>query len=199
MKRTKPPIKQPKKKAKRQRRQRNLLGIEHSYFGTELWRVCDWNDAGRPKVFNSPNEMMVACNKYFQWVAENSLMEEKTVGQYMGKVLTHKSSKMRAMTIRGMCVFIGITTMTWGEYRKKPEFSYIVQKVETIIYEQKFTGAAAGLLRTDIIAKELGLIDRQDITSGDRPIQGTSVEVTMNMNVKEAERAYKQMLKDEIN
>jgi len=198
MKRTKYPTKQSKKE-KKQRRQRNLLGIEHSYFGTELWRVCDWNDAGRPKTFNSPNEMMVACNNYFQWVAENSLMEEKTVGQYMGEVLTHKTPRMRAMTIRGLCVFIGITTTGWAEYRKRPEFSLVVQKVETIIYEQKFTGAAAGLLRTDIIAKELGLIDRQDITSGDRAINGTSVEVTIDMNVKEAEMVYKQMLKEEQN
>lgn len=74
---------------------------------------------------------------------------------------------MRAMTIRGLCLYIGIARSTWQEYCKKDDFSAITTRVEDIIYSQKFEGAAADLLDSNIIARELGLKDKKDFSSED--------------------------------
>jgi hypothetical protein len=46
--------------------------------------------------------------------------------------------------------------------------------IEDIIYNQKFEGAAAGLLKENIIARELGLKDQSDITSGGEKIKSNT-------------------------
>ena len=67
------------------------------------------------------------------------------------------------MTLWGLTLFIGMSTTTWGKYRLKKDFIDITTRVEQIIKHQKFTGAAAGLLNPNIIARDLGLSDKQDI------------------------------------
>lgn len=72
--------------------------------------------------------------------------------------------KMRAMTIDGLCLFLDIDPQTWANYKAKEDFFGIVSKVERVIRDQKFTGAAADLLNPNIIARDLGLRDGQEIT-----------------------------------
>ena len=80
----------------------------------------------------------------------------------MLKVLSQRHGhKMRAMTIRAMCFFfIGLSRQGWQEYSEKPDFSDIVKEIEDVIYSQKFEGAAADMLNSNIIARELGLSDK---------------------------------------
>ena len=63
---------------------------------------------------------------------------------------------MRVMTISGLCIFLDIADSTWDQYRTKKGFSGITTRVEKLIYEQKFSGAAADLLNTNIIAVSWG-------------------------------------------
>jgi hypothetical protein len=49
------------------------------------------------------------------------------------------------------------------EYKTNPEykdFSQVITRIEKIIYNQKFTGAASGFLNPNIIARDLGLTDK---------------------------------------
>ena len=66
---------------------------------------------------------------------------------------------MRAMTISRMCLYLDICENTWGNYRKLKDFLRVTTQAEKIIYNQKFTGAAADLLNANIIARDLGLKD----------------------------------------
>jgi hypothetical protein len=52
-----------------------------------------------------------------------------------------------------------------SELGKTNDFSQIIARIENVIYSQKFTAAAAGLLNANIIARELGLADKQDVTN----------------------------------
>nr|WP_320143052.1 terminase small subunit [uncultured Cohaesibacter sp.] len=53
---------------------------------------------------------------------------------------------------------MGITRQTWDSYKDRGEdFLTIITRVEDIIWDQKFTGAAAGILNGNIIARELPL------------------------------------------
>jgi hypothetical protein len=72
-------------------------------------------------------------------------------------------AKMRAATIFGLCVHLGIGQQTWADYRKRPDFSGVCDYAENMIRDQKFAGAAADLLNPVIIARDLGLREGLEI------------------------------------
>lgn len=140
--------------------------------GNQFWKARASH--GRKKLFSSPKMLWDCCVQYFEWVDANPLKEEK-VFHTDGKITRADLSKMRAMTIGGLCIFLDITQMTWGEYRKNDDFSYIITQAEEIIRSQKFTGAAADLLNANIIARDLGLSDKKEHTGKDGgPIETTN-------------------------
>lgn len=99
-----------------------------------------------------------AALEYFQWVEDNPLSEEKLFA-FRGHVTRDKISKMRAMTIGGISIFLDIDVKTWKNYRDNDDFFPIINRIETIIRDQKLTGAAADLFNANIIAREIGLKD----------------------------------------
>ena len=117
---------------------------------------------GRDKLFASSDALWEACCEYFEWVEENPLYEDK-VFAFQGVTFHEPQAKMRAMTINGICIFLDIDMSTWQDWRKDKDFSFVVTRAEKIIYEQKFTGAAADLLNPNIIARDLGLSDKSSI------------------------------------
>ena len=173
MKRTKQPI--TKKKKRKSPTLKFCIPANTKPFGEPFYKMAMKN-MGRPQTFTTPKEMFDRCNEYFQWVEENPFMEEKVAGTSYGEVIKTAVPKMRAMTIRSMCAFMGVAQETWMDYRRnKPIFSLVIKYAESMIYEQKFGGAAAGFLNQNIIARDLGLVDRQDVTSGDKPIEKTVI------------------------
>lgn len=128
--------------------------------GNQFWKARSKH--GRNPIFANSNDLWDACQEYLQWVEDNPLYEAK-VCSYQGANVIENVPKMRAMTIQGLCIFLDIDQTTWKEYGKKEDFSRIVTRVEEIIYAQKFTGAAADLLNANIIARDLGLRDKQDM------------------------------------
>lgn len=145
---------------------------------------------GRKPIFSTPEALLKCCIQYFEWVEENPLKEQK-VFCYQGVVTKTSVEKMRAMTIGGLCIFLDINESTWFEYAKKDDFSKVITRVQTIIRNQKFTGAAADLLNPNIIARDLGLADKKELTGA----HGGPVElITTEMTAKEAADAYAETL-----
>lgn len=132
--------------------------------GNQFWKMAA--TPGRPRKFESPEQLWGLCCEYFQWVEENPLMESRPFA-YMGEVVQEPVAKMRAMTLNGLCLYLGIGDSTWKDYKKRDEYSEVISQCENIIYEQKFTGAAADLLNANIISRDLGLADKKDISSSD--------------------------------
>lgn len=120
---------------------------------------------GRDPIFKSPDDLWKQCRAYFQWVEENPLKEEK-VFHSQGEITRTEVSKMRAMTIEGMCLYLGIDVSTWHNYRNREDFFGVTTRAEAIIYAQKFEGASADLLNSNIIARDLGLKDRKELSGG---------------------------------
>jgi hypothetical protein len=118
---------------------------------------------GKPRMFPTPKDLLTECFKYFEWVNANPLYEEKGFA-YRGDVTKEPFAKMRAMTLTGLQLFLGISDQTWRDYRNKSEYLGVVTFVEQSIYDQKFTGAAADLLNPKIIIRDLGLADKQELT-----------------------------------
>jgi hypothetical protein len=66
------------------------------------------------------------------------------------------------MTISGLCLFLDIAEETWSNYREREDFVGVTTRAEKIIYNQKFSGAAADLLNANIIARDLGLKEKSE-------------------------------------
>ena len=122
---------------------------------------------GRDKIFATPGALRDAAEEYFEWIEQNPLKEEK-IFQYQGAIVDGSISKMRAMTITGLCRFFGVSFQTWEDYKKREGFIHITREIEEIIRDQKFTGAAADLLNANIIARDLGLSDKKEHEVGDK-------------------------------
>lgn len=109
---------------------------------------------GRPSVFDSPVEMELKINDYFE-----NCPDKKKVA--IGLVVVD----MPAITITGLCLFLGFDSrQSFYDYEKKEGFSYIIKKARLRIesyYEQclqfgNVTGAIFPL-------KNMGWSDKSEI------------------------------------
>ena len=146
--------------------------------GNNYWQFR--NKHGRDHQY-TPDALWDEFVQYCQWIEDNPLHEEKQFA-FQGVVTTHDAPKMRAMTISGFCLFADIAMKTFYEYAKKDDYSNITTRIEDAIYQQKLEGAAADLLNPNIIARELGLKDQQEITGKDGAAVTQPVFVFKNLN-----------------
>jgi len=135
--------------------------------GNRFWMLRS-RHGPNPK-FRKAQDLYEACCGYFEWVELNPLSEEKIAGSPDGPVHVYVA-KMRPMTLGGLCLAIGISQQTWRDWRKaggdhyRNDLAQVIEWVETVIWTQKFEGAAAGLLNGNIISRDLGLIDKTERT-----------------------------------
>ena len=134
--------------------------------GNKLWQLRDPAKGHRPPIYSDPIKLLEDCAGYFEWVTANPLSEEKVFCTKTGDIVRAEVSKMRAMTITGLCVYLGISISTWQLWRDREDLKDAVERVEAVIWEQKFSGAAGGLLDGGIIARELGLADKKEVSGG---------------------------------
>lgn len=134
----------------------------------------------KPKKYR-PIRLWEIFLQYCEWVEKNPLKETKAFGT--GKKLT--VPLMRAMSIQGFCIYANMDRSTWYEYKSNEEYSYIINRIDDMMFSQKFEGASSGLLKENIIARELGLKDGQemDVTTKQKVI----ILPDNNRNIKEDE------------
>ena len=132
--------------------------------GNQFWKLR--NKHGRDKLFATPALLWEAACEYFEWCEQNPLFESKAFA-YQGEITTATLPKMRAMTLSGLCFYLGCNEQYFKTFKAQlPEgekdFNTVVAEIETVIYNQKFQGAAADLLNANIIARDLGLADKTE-------------------------------------
>jgi hypothetical protein len=133
--------------------------------GNRWWEAR--SSHGRNPKFETADQLLDACLQYFEWNEDNPLYKDQLV-TFQGSATHEPVAQMRAMTLHGLCMFIGVARSTWDEWRtSRPDFSDVLAQVEDAIFRQKFEGAAADLLNAGIIARELGLADKKDVVSSD--------------------------------
>lgn len=133
--------------------------------GNEYYKLR--TKSGRDKIYKTTNALAKACNEYFEWCQKNPLLESDILKQHVNgegeKLVNVSIPKMRPFTIHGLCNFLDIALSTFQEYEKREGFSVITTRVRQIIYAQKFEGAAAGFLNANIIARDLGLVEKKEL------------------------------------
>lgn len=162
-----------------------------------LWEM--YKPGGRPRRFKTAKELAEAGLAYFRWVEENPLHEEKAF-HFQGTITKTTLNKMRAMTLMGFQLHAGVSHGQWSKWRTlspeeggRPDLIPTMAWIENTIREQKFTGAAADLLNANIIARDLGLADRSELSGPDKgPIETTKVSARELLARKLASLASRQ-------
>lgn len=118
-----------------------------------------------PRIFLQASEFKKAALDYFLWAEDHPMLEEQ-VFQHKGAIVRADRHKLRPFTKQGLASYLGIPVSRLDSYkqRKDPEWAEAVEMIEQIIYDQKFTGAAAGLLNAPLIARDLGLADKNELS-----------------------------------
>ena len=142
---------------------------------------------GRDYIFKNSNNFLEVAYEYFQHCIDNPLLQD-TIHKIKlpngeGEELVHEPlQKMNAATDIGLCLFMHVNAGYLNDLEdslkaKKPQtkqikdYSVVITHVRETIYNNNFTGAAAGLLNPNIIARKLGLTEKTDVTSGGDKIQ----------------------------
>jgi hypothetical protein len=129
---------------------------------------------GRDKLFSTPDTLWEAACEYFKECDDNPWMKKELIkgGNKSGDTIDVEVG--RPYTIAGLCIFLDIDTETFRNYAEEEsykDFFRVTAHIKSIIRTQKFEGAAVGLFNPSIIAQDLGLANRHDITSDGKPLK----------------------------
>jgi hypothetical protein len=119
---------------------------------------------GRDYLFKTPEALWEAACEYFQWSDDNPVYKTIPRGpDYQPYVCI---PKLRAYTLKGLYIYLGCGNRYFSHFEKQlagktdevsEEFLNVISLIRDVIYEQKFTAAAAGELNPSLIARELNL------------------------------------------
>lgn len=130
--------------------------------GNRFWEIRSKH--GKDKLFASPELMWEAAVEYFAWCDANPLIEIDFRGKDAQEV---QIPKMRPYTMQGLCGYMGCSVSYFREFKRTQKgiaFDYltVIARIEDVVYNQKFSGAASGFLNPNIIARDLGLADKTE-------------------------------------
>ena len=164
--------------------------------GNQFWKLRSKH--GRDSLFKSPKKLWEAASEYFEWCDQNPWIREETTTKPHGA--EHKKiPTARPYTLTGLCIYLDVNNRYFFEFKNSEtcknskDFSTIVTRIEEIIYTQKFEGAAVGAFNANIIARDLGLRDNQDI---DIKSDGRSIAPTVIAQSKEQQKRIDDLLKN---
>jgi hypothetical protein len=142
--------------------------------GNLFWRLAEF--AGRPLTY-TPDQLRQKFIEYCKYIDDNPWKRAEVCksGDNFGE-LTEVPVK-RPWTVLGFCVYAGITSTTFNSYEIRPEFLEVCRHIQDVVRQQKFEGAAAGFFNAAIIARDLGLVDKQEnkVIVSEQPV--TKVEI----------------------
>lgn len=130
---------------------------------------------GRYKKFDTPEELWAAAEEYFEWVEATPLLEER-VFVNQGDVTRVNLPHPRAMLVTTMERFIGVSHGCWVKYTQREEYKEVCERIKSVIFQQKFELGCADMLNPNLVARELGLMEKK-ILEHSGP-DGKAIELT---------------------
>jgi hypothetical protein len=137
--------------------------------GNRFWELRSKH--GRDILFKTPKLLWEAATEYFEWIEKNPLIEVDYKGKDADRV---EMPHTMPFTIHGLCLYLDVNVQYFTDFEQaqkakktklSKDFSLVVTRIRETIYNQKFSGAACGFYNPSIIARDLGLTDKTDITT----------------------------------
>lgn len=154
--------------------------------GNNYWEFR--NKHGRGFKY-TPEALWNEAVNYFDWMKNRSWNKKEPIksGDLAGKTMDVPTPT--PMSIESFCLFADITPDTFRNYISNDgpykDFFEVTTIIRTVIEGQQFEGATVGMFSPNIIARKLGLIDRKDIKSDDKPLQESQIVLPDGMNLDE--------------
>lgn len=134
----------------------------------QFWKLRSKH--GRDYLFATPDDLWDAACEYFNWIDSHSLWRNEAIksGDNAGKIV--KVPTGRPYTMQGLCLYLDCNLVYFNQFERALEgkqdeaskdFSKIVSRIRETVFTQKFEGAAVGAFNSNLIARELGLSDKQ--------------------------------------
>jgi hypothetical protein len=136
---------------------------------------------GRKKNIETPERLYELFEDYVKWCKSNPRIEN---------ILVHKSAEVipvereQPLTWKGFEMYLfdhGIVyDLSAYEINREgnyTEYSPIIRTIKNKIYNDKFSGASVGIYQHNIIARDLGLVDKKEVKADiDAPITGMKLK-----------------------
>lgn len=150
--------------------------------GNQFWKMRTKH--GVDKLFTEFKTLWEAACEYFQWCTENPIIEKDWVGKEGNEI---EREHPRAFTMQGLCLYLGVNTVYFNQFESRMEslsdeqkegFAQVIKAIRETCYNQKFTYAAVNLMNANLISRDLGMVDRKDITTKDKALPNQMIVAT---------------------
>lgn len=143
---------------------------------------------GRDILFSTHIILWEAACEYFTMVDENPLYEIKPIvvsmGRHGSRIEMQQIPKKRPYTLNGLFNYLDVNRNYFLDFKNSKsytrDFSIVIERIERTIYDQKFDGAASGFFNANIIAYDLGLVKKVDVTSDGEAIKQPEFKIYNN-------------------
>lgn len=128
--------------------------------GNQFWKIRSKH--GRNKLFETPELMWEAAKEYFEWCDKNPWKRVDYKGKDVEKVYLPTA---RPYTLNALCIYLDCSSSYFRVFKTTcdDDFLTVITRIEEIIYNQKYEGAVVGAYNANIIARDLGLSDKQSL------------------------------------
>jgi len=146
--------------------------------GNQLWELtCKQPHA---KLFASSRLLWRAAGDYFRWCDEHPWVASKSKQKANGTE-TDEAPTQRPYSVAGFLLYIHLPESGWEQQKQTApeEVRQTMQRIESTIDTQLLEGALTGAFNATVVARKLGLADKQEHTGKD----GTPLINTVRVKV----------------
>lgn len=133
--------------------------------GNQFWKKRSKH--GRNRIIKDAKTLADASDEYFEWCVDNPIIEIDFRGKELARVeLPHPRVFQKGELARFCHVCEWDVINNLREVNK--DFVQVITRIEGIIRDQKYTHAVVGMFNSNIVARDLGLVDKKDVAVDDK-------------------------------
>lgn len=169
--------------------------------GNQFWKKRAKH--GRDRIFQSPKQLWESACEYFEYMDKNPWKSKELMrsGDLAGELVDVPTA--RPYSLEGLCLYLGANSKYWAQFKlglpeaktldkeQKEAFSNVITQIEAVIRVQKMEGATVGAFNHNIIARELGLVDKTETQT-----QNTHVNYNVELTKTEIQDINKSLEED---
>lgn len=119
---------------------------------------------GRDRIIKDPETLAKAADEYFQWCDDNPIYEVDFRGKDLEKIhIPHPRPFLKEQFAHFCGVAQWRTITELADHKEKgKDFLQVITHVEKTIAYQKYQYAVVNMFNSNIVSKDLGLVDKQE-------------------------------------
>lgn len=167
-----------------------------------LWEALDGKIKTRKvrpnMLFKSAEELWDACVEYFQHLKDNP-HEAPKLSTFEGQATVANEPRPRVPSLWGLYAYLGIAQTTWFRWKDQKANEYradlapVMVAIEELIKDWKFSYGATGLANANLMARDLGIGEKVDLSQELTQKQAPTVPDSRIANLNHPDATPKQL------